>query len=162
MPHSFPPVIGPQTRILIIGSMPGEASLRAREYYAYRYNQFWRVVFDVFENGRPPNNYADKTHTLLRHGLGLWDALASCKRQGSLDGHILRPVPNDFPGLLTRYPQVHTLLFNGTAAFKFYKQAFGVPDRTHAVLPSTSPAHAARSYAQKLALWRHALTQRPG
>ena len=64
MLKSFPPVAGPQTRLLIIGSMPGEASLRAGEYYAYKYNQFWRIIFDVFENGRTPENYQDKRQVI--------------------------------------------------------------------------------------------------
>lgn len=157
MLQSFPPIAGPKTRILIIGSMPGEASLRAGQYYAYKHNQFWRIIFDVFEAGRAPLDYADKKAVILKHGLGLWDSLASCERKGSLDGSITRHAPNDFPSLLRARPKINTLLFNGAAAFKFYKQAFGAPERAWRVLPSTSPAHAARSYAQKLALWRDAL-----
>ncbi|HJD19101.1 MAG TPA: DNA-deoxyinosine glycosylase [Candidatus Avelusimicrobium excrementipullorum] len=157
MLKSFPPVAGPQTRLLIIGSMPGEASLRAGEYYAYKYNQFWRIIFDVFENGRTPENYQDKRQVILKHGLGLWDTLAACRREGSLDSRITQQIPNDFPALFARYPAIHTLLFNGTAAFAFYKRAFGTPDKKFYRLPSTSPAHASRSYAEKLALWRAAL-----
>ena len=144
MLKSFPPVADPQTRLLIIGSMPGEASLRAGEYYAYKYNQFWRIIFDVFENGRTPENYQDKRQVILKHGLGLWDTLAACRREGSLDSRITQQIPNDFPALFARYPAIHTLLF-GTPDKKFYR------------LPSTSPAHASRSYAEKLALWRAAL-----
>ena len=68
---SFSPVVGPDTRLLIIGSMPGEASLRAQEYYAYKYNQFWRIIFDLFENGREPKNYQDKLSVILKRRLGL-------------------------------------------------------------------------------------------
>lgn len=161
MLKSFPPVVGPRTRILILGSMPGEASLRAQQYYAYPHNQFWRIIFDVFEDGRTPANYQDKKAVILRRGLGLWDALASCERTGSLDGAITRPVPNDLPALFIRYPAINRLIFNGTAAFKFYKKAFGRPDKHYFLLPSTSPAHASRGYAQKLALWKEALTERP-
>lgn len=157
MINSFPPVIGPRTRILILGSMPGQASLRAQQYYAYKYNQFWRIIFDVFENGRTPRDYADKKAVILNHGLGLWDSLARCERTGSLDSTITRQIPNDFPALFKKYPHVQTLLFNGQAAFAFYKKAFGLPAQNFRVMPSTSPAHASRSYEEKKALWRAAL-----
>lgn len=157
MPQSFPPVAGPKTCILIVGSMPGEASLRAGQYYAYRQNQFWRIIFDVFEHGREPLDYEDKKAVILKHGLGLWDSLARCERKGSLDGGITRPEPNDFPALFCKYPQIRALIFNGAAAFKFYKQAFKEPQTPYRVMPSTSPAHASRTYAEKLALWRNAL-----
>ena len=157
--HSFPPVINTHTRVLIIGSMPGTASLQAQQYYAYPHNQFWKIIFDVFENGRPPQNYEDKLHTLLKHRLGLWDALAACTRPGSLDSHIKTPTPNDFPALFTQYPAVHTLLFNGQAAARYFKRFYGweLPCKTLLILPSTSPAHASLSYTQKLALWKKGL-----
>lgn len=159
MLKSFPPLIGPQTRILIIGSMPGQASLRAQEYYAYKHNQFWRIIFDIFEQGRRPQNYEDKKNVILAHGLGLWDSLARCKRTGSLDSHITEHTPNDFPSLFKQYPLIGTLLFNGQASFGFYKKAFGLPRCRFEVLPSTSPAHATRTYQDKLLCWRHALIQ---
>lgn len=160
MIHSFSPAVNDQTRILIVGSMPGRASLAAQEYYAYPRNQFWRIMFDLLENGRAPKDYQDKINSLLRHQIGLWDALARCERQGSLDGNIERPVPNDFPTLFQRYPHIHTLLFNGQAAARHFKQAFGkTVTQTLCVLPSTSPAHAALSYSEKLHQWETALTQ---
>ena len=158
MLESFAPVVNTHTRILIIGSMPGAASLQAQEYYAYRYNQFWRLMFDVLAGGRPPRNYADKLQTLLRHGIGLWDTLASCERTGSLDGRITHPVPNDFPALFAQFPTVQTLLFNGQAAARHFKRAFGFPaDKTCQILPSTSPALAALSYDDKKTRWQAAL-----
>lgn len=160
MLKSFAPVVNTRTRILVIGSMPGEASLRARQYYAYAHNQFWRLMFDLLEHGRTPRDYEDKLHTLLAHGIGLWDALARCERTGSLDAHITRPVPNDFPALFAQFPQVHALLFNGQAAAQHFKRAFGFPpDKICLVLPSTSPAHAALSYAQKKDRWQAALAR---
>lgn len=142
---------------MIIGSMPGVASLQAQQYYAFAHNQFWRIIFEVFEQGRQPQNYTDKTRTILCHHLGLWDSLAACERVGSLDGNITHPQANNFPFLFTRYPAIHTLLFNGQAAYKLYKQAWGIPSLYYQVLPSTSPAHAALHYEEKLALWRPAL-----
>ena len=159
--YSFPPVLNTRTRVLIIGSMPGVASLQAQEYYAYKYNQFWPIIFDVFEAGRTPKNYADKRQTLLKYHLGLWDALAACTRPGSLDSRIKTPVANDFPTLFKRYPAVHTLLFNGQAAATYFKRFYGWnwPGKTLLILPSTSPANAALSYAQKLAGWKDAFNQ---
>lgn len=156
MIHSFPPAVNRNTRVLVIGSMPGEASLKAQEYYAYKYNQFWQIAFDVFAAGRAPKNYEDKIHTLLSNRVGLWDALAACERTGSLDGNILHPVPNDFPALFTKFPHIRTLLFNGQAARNHFKRAFGDMGKTCLTLPSTSPAHASRSYTDKREAWSRA------
>ncbi len=158
MLKSFAPVVNKDTCILVIGSMPGAASLRARQYYAHPRNQFWRLMFDLLEQNCPPASYTDKLHTLLLHRIGLWDALAYCERTGSLDGNITRPVPNDFPALFARFPAIRALLFNGQAAAAHFKRAFGFPaDKRCMLLPSTSPAHAARSYEQKKQYWQAAL-----
>lgn len=156
MIYSFPPAVNTLSRILVIGSMPGEASLKAQEYYAYKYNQFWRIIFDIFTGGRQPENYADKINTLLKRGIGLWDALATCERAGSLDGNISLPRPNDFPALFKKFPHIHTLLFNGQAARAHFKRAFGNAGKTCITLPSTSPAHASKSYQEKRMLWQNA------
>lgn len=156
MIYSFPPAVRKDTRVLVIGSMPGEASLKAQEYYAYKHNQFWRIAFDVFAAGRAPRDYADKINTLLENHIGLWDALAACERTGSLDGNITSPSPNDFPSLLVAFPTIHTLLFNGQAARTHFKRAFGDLEKTCLTLPSTSPAHASKSYEEKLAQWKEA------
>ncbi len=158
MPKSFPPLVAPHTRILIIGSMPGRVSLAAGQYYAHPRNQFWRIIFDVFEAGRPPKDYTDKQAVILSHGLGLWDTLSSCRRTGSADSQITRPTANCFPALFQQFPHIHTLLFNGAAAFAYYKRAFGVPSCRFFRLPSTSPAYASLSYEEKKACWQIALT----
>ena len=116
MIHSFPPCADEHTRILIVGSMPGGASLKAGEYYAYKHNQFWRLMFDLLAGGRTPESYRDKLNTLLIHHIGLWDALESCERKGSLDGSITRPHPNDFPSLFKRFTALRTHLLKGHAA----------------------------------------------
>lgn len=139
--------------------MPGEASLQAEQYYAYKHNQFWTLMFDLFENGRIPHDYPDKLHTLLKHRIGLWDALSSCYRPGSLDSRITKPLPNDFPALFKKYPQVRTLLFNGQTAAKYFLRFYKkeLTGKNYYVLPSTSPAHASLSYAQKREQWQQAL-----
>lgn len=156
MIYSFSPAVNTQTRVLVIGSMPGEASLKAQEYYAYKYNQFWKIAFEIFAHGRTPANYEDKINILLSNGVGLWDALAACERPGSLDGNISKPTPNNFPELFAQYPKIHTLLFNGQAARLHFKRAFGDAGKHCLTLPSTSPAHAALSYNEKLRQWRQA------
>lgn len=158
MIHSFPPAVNSQTRILVVGSMPGEASLKAQEYYAYKHNQFWKIAFEIFADGRTPLDYADKIKTLLSNTIGLWDALKACERTGSLDGNISEPTPNDFPALFAQFPRIHTLLFNGQAARAHFKRAFGSAGKTCITLPSTSPAHASRSYAEKLHIWKEAFS----
>lgn len=163
MIESFAPVVRKNTRLLIIGSMPGAASLKAGQYYAHPRNQFWRLMFDICQPGRAPRDYADKLNTLLSHGIGLWDALARCERPGSLDTAISSPIPNDFPSLFAQYPAIHTLLFNGQAASAHFKRAFnGFLGKKALLLPSTSPAHAALSYEQKAARWRKALADSLG
>lgn len=158
MPICFPPVVDERTVFMVIGSMPGAASLAAQAYYAHPRNLFWPCVFAAFSNGRTPKNYADKLSVLLANGGGLWDALSSCERAGSLDAHIRQAVPNDFLSLFARYPAIKTLLFNGTAAHQYFVRAFGqLPGKTYLLLPSTSPANAALSPQQKSALWVSAL-----
>ncbi len=157
MLSGFLPIISPRTQLLILGSMPSAASLQAQQYYAHPYNQFWKIIFDIFESGRTPLNYQDKKQVLLQHRLGLWDSLSGCERQGSLDSQIRFPQANDFPALFANYPHINKLLFNGQAAFKFYRQAFGIPAIKYQIMPSTSPAHATRTYAQKKYVWQQAL-----
>lgn len=160
MLKSFAPVINFRTQLLVIGSMPGEASLRAGEYYAYKHNQFWKIMFDVFANGRAPQDYADKLKTLLDNRVGLWDTLAACERPGSLDSDIRLAKPNDFPALFNQYPAVKTLLFNGQTSYKYFLKFFGQPpDITCRRMPSTSPANAGTPYGQKLETWRTALQE---
>lgn len=123
MPHSFSYIADERTRALVIGSMPGEASLAAGEYYAHRHNLFWRFVFEAY--GEPfdpkaPPAYGIKTGLLLAHGVGLWDAAESCAREGSLDSDIRNAMPNDFAALFALYPEIERLLFNGQAAFKLF------------------------------------------
>lgn len=157
MLQSFPYQADENTMFLVIGTMPSEASLAAGQYYAYKHNAFWKIVFDVFENSRAPRDYQDKISTLLRHGGGLWDSLAACERDGSLDSAIRRPSPNDFPSLFARFPRIQTLLFNGRAPHAYFVRAFGaLPDKTYILLPSTSPAYAALPYEEKRARWREA------
>ncbi|MFA7073898.1 MAG: DNA-deoxyinosine glycosylase [Endomicrobiaceae bacterium] len=158
MLKSFKPVVNENTVQIIVGTMPGEASLKAGQYYAYKHNNLWRIVFDVFDGVGISCDYSCKLNVLLKNRTGLWDALAYCKRKGSLDKNIMQEKPNDFKSLLKKYPKIKKLLFNGQKANKYFVKYFGYLEGIeYIVLPSTSPANASKKYKDKLALWSKAL-----
>ncbi|MCG2575482.1 DNA-deoxyinosine glycosylase [Dechloromonas sp. XY25] len=155
---SFPPVAAPDARVLILGSMPGEASLRAGQYYAHQRNAFWRIMGDLLGAG-PALPYADRLARLQAAGIALWDVIADCRRSGSLDAAIVKDSvrANDFGGFFAAHPGVERVYFNGGVAEANFRRHVlpGLPGTTLHMqrLPSTSPAHAARPYAEKLAAW---------
>ena len=160
--QGLPPQVDAHTRVLVLGSMPGGESLRRGEYYAHPRNHFWPVIEDVFGvDRRWP--YAQRLAGLAAAGVGLWDVLGECTRHGSLDTGIERDSMrvNDIPGLLAAHPGIHTVLFNGLFAETVFRSRIGAAGHRAVTLrrmPSTSPANAARPYAEKLAAWREALT----
>lgn len=168
--RSFAPVGSPQARVLILGSMPGVASLSAGEYYAHPRNAFWRILGDL-AGAAPDLPYQTRLQILRAHDLALWDVLQSCERPGSLDADIVPDSiqPNDFAGFLAGHQQIRRIVFNGATAEQCFRRhvlpgltASGVINAPHAPLtllrlPSTSPAHAGMPYERKLALWREAL-----
>lgn len=159
MKCSFPPVIAQSSRVLILGSLPGEESLRRQQYYAHPRNGFWRVLGAVFEE--PVGEaYEARLAFVLRHNLALWDTVQCAERQGSLDQHIQNPQANDFPHLFAEYPGLHTVAFNGGKSAELFRrlaQPHLAPDmlaRLHLLpLPSTSPANA-HPLAEKTARWQ--------
>lgn len=157
--RSFPPVTDVSARTLILGSMPGEESLRASQYYAHPRNVFWKLMGDLFDAGAELP-YARRTQQLKKSGIALWDVLASCVRKGSLDSAIAADsmTPNDFQTFFADHKKITRVFFNGAKAeHSFRKHVLpGLNTRPLQLtgLPSTSPAHAARSYAQKLTAWR--------
>jgi hypoxanthine-DNA glycosylase len=165
--RSFAAVAGAQARVLILGSMPGAASLAARQYYAHPYNQFWSILGEICGAARELP-YPERLQQLQAHGLALWDVLHSCVRSGSLDSAIEHRTaqPNDILGLLQRHPGITRICCNGGTAHAALLRYFGaeLTARRIAVcrLPSTSPANAACSRASKLAAWREALGDAPG
>jgi TDG/mug DNA glycosylase family protein len=157
--QSFEPIAAPDARILILGSMPGVASLEANEYYAHPQNAFWRIMGELTGAG-PHMTYAERTRILKSQGIAVWDVLRSCIRPGSLDSDIRDEVPNDFAAFFAACPRITHIGLNGgkaAATFRKYAANHCPPDVHVVVLPSTSPAHAARSFAEKCALWRDAL-----
>ncbi len=162
--HSFPPVIDERARTLILGSMPGKASLAAGQYYAHPRNAFWPILLELL--GAPPGlDYPARLALLQMHRIALWDVLKLCTRQSSLDSDIVESSiqTQDFAALFQRYPAIERVFFNGAKAQASYLKyvAPGVNDRAprliYARLPSTSPAHAGLSFERKLAAWRSIL-----
>lgn len=154
MPAGFAPVIDRHTVQLVIGSMPGEASLAAGQYYAHPRNCFWRIACDLFGHPFPVETYREKIGLLLQNRTGLWDTLEYCEREGSLDSKIRHGTPNDFNRLFREYPHVKRLLFNGQKAFRIFEKHFGQTEGiTYISLPSTSPANAGIAYQEKLKRW---------
>lgn len=149
----LPPVIQAHTRILILGSFPGQASLAARQYYGHPRNQFWPLLSAVLEEDLVRLEYAVRLRRLLAHRIGLWDVIAACQRAGSLDSAIRNPRHNDFSTLKLRYPRLARICFNGKTSGKF-EASFAQAGFQTLVLPSSSPANAQLRFAEKLAAWR--------
>ncbi len=154
MIHSFPPVIDDACRVLILGSMPSVVSLERQQYYGHKQNYFWPMMFTILEEPYS-DDFAEKKRMLLRHHIALWDVLASCEREGSLDSNITDEEPNDIRTLLQDYPSIQYLMFNGGKAFQSFKKHF--PDLLEQLawkqMPSTSPAHTMKR-EEKLRQWQ--------
>jgi TDG/mug DNA glycosylase family protein len=166
--RSFPPVSAPDATLLILGSMPGAASLQAGEYYAHPRNGFWPIMGTLCGAGRELP-YAERLPRLSAAGVALWDVLQSCVREGSLDTAIddKTSVANDFEAFFRAHPQVRRVFFNGAKAEQcFRRQVLGkqvIPaGLMFARLPSTSPAHAGMSVERKLGEWRVILEENGG
>ena len=152
----FPPVIDERVRTLILGSFPSEASLAAGQYYAHPRNQFWTILGRVLGEPLAELPYEDRLARVLAHRVGIWDVLGACERAGSADSAIRNHEPIDFARLRRLAPRLERVVFNGRTAGRFEPLLRQAGFAT-AVAPSTSPAHAGRTLAQKLALWRRAL-----
>lgn len=147
------PVVSSATRILVLGSFPGAASLAAQQYYAHPRNLLWPILSALTGEPLAALPYDERLPRLLAHGFGLWDVLGACEREGSLDSAIRSPAANDFARLRVLCPHLTTVGFNGQASGKFAPQFAAAGYRT-LVLPSTSPAHASMTLDQKTAAWR--------
>ncbi len=147
-------MVDARTRLLILGSLPGEQSLVRNEYYANRQNRFWRLMSDVIDIDLPSLDYQARLHALLANGIGLWDVVAEAARVGSLDSQIRDRCDNDLLALVAQLPHLATIGFNGgTAARLGLKVLREHSSRYHIVsLPSSSPAYTL-PYAEKLRQW---------
>jgi len=157
--QSFPPVAASSAQVLILGSMPGQASLDAQQYYAHPRNSFWPIMGALFDFDSQ-FVYQKRIESVKQAGVAIWDVLQSCYRPGSLDADIDESsiTANDFHSFLKQHSNIQAIFFNGAKAEQSFRKyvlpGLGelVPD-TLVKLPSTSPAHAAMSFEQKLAQW---------
>ncbi len=150
---SFPPVAAPDTRVLVLGSLPGEKSLAAQRYYAHPQNRFWHLIGTVIGTELGPLDYEDRLEALLAAKVGLWDTVASAHRTGSLDASIREAEHNPLSDLAASLPELRAVGFNGKTSARI-----GMPQLAHTSLalvplPSSSPAHAAMPLAEKEKLW---------
>jgi hypoxanthine-DNA glycosylase len=151
---SFPPVVAQATRVLILGSLPGEASLAAARYYAHPQNQFWRLAGEVIGLNIVSLGYEARLAALLEAGVGLWDTVASARREGSLDGALREVEGNALGDLVTSLPALRAIGFNGATAARLGRKALGQTSLALIDLPSSSPAHAAMGFAAKAERWK--------
>lgn len=162
MSRGFPPLIGADARVLVLGSLPGRASLAAQQYYAQPQNAFWMIMGALCGAG-PELGYADRLVLLTRAGVAVWDVLYEAARPGSLDSSIVASSQsvNDIAALVSNHETIRLIAFNGQKAAEIFRRRVApgltCPDLETATLPSTSPAYASLKRTEKLAHWRRAL-----
>jgi len=151
--QGLPPVIGRKTRLLVLGSFPGVASLQAQQYYGHPRNQFWTILSAIWGVDLVSMDYTRRIAEVRRRGLGIWDVYASCRREGSLDSAIEDAELNDLASLRRRAPGLMAVAHNGGESARVMRitRTLGLPVHR---LPSTSPANASWSFERKLAAWR--------
>ena len=153
MIQSFPPFINTTTEILILGTMPGIASLEKQEYYAHPRNHFWKIIYTLFNNLPVLEVFEQKIAFLQNNKIGLWDVLENCERKGSLDAHIKNHKENDFEMLFEKFSGITKIVFNGKESHKyFFFFFFQIKGITYYVMPSTSPANT-MCFEKKLKIW---------
>ena len=153
---SFVPSIDNNSKVLILGSMPGVKSLEEQQYYAHPQNRFWKVMGKIL--GEPKLHEFDydlKLKTLLKNNFALWDTIKSCRRDGSLDSDIQNETPNDIRKLLGNYPNIKTICLNGNKSYSAFKKYFPdlIEKYTCYKMPSTSPANARYSLEKLVEKW---------
>jgi len=152
--HSFAPVVDAQVRLLVLGSLPGERSLAARQYYAHPQNQFWQLISAAAGRDLTALPYEARLTALLEANIGLWDVVASAQRTGSTDAAIREPEAHDIAALAATLPHLRAIAFNGATAHRQGLRQFGPAAANYATiaLPSSSPLHTI-GLAAKLPAW---------
>jgi hypoxanthine-DNA glycosylase len=153
MPECFPPVIRPDIRLLVLGSLPGAVSLELQRYYAHPQNQFWRLIGRVIGRELAPLDYDARLDALLEAGVGLWDTVAKASREGSLDANIRLHAASDLHSLIATLPELRAIAFNGGTSARIGRKELAGSEHVALVdLPSSSPAYTL-PFADKLARW---------
>jgi TDG/mug DNA glycosylase family protein len=150
----LPPIAGADARLFVLGSLPGDASLSARQYYAHPTNQFWRLLGGAIDEPLHQMRYEQRLESLASRRIGLWDVIASAARRGSLDQAIRLAQHNQIEHLLRDFPDVRAIAFNGATAAAAGRKLIGTPPPgvTLIDLPSSSAANT-RPFAEKAAAW---------
>ena len=152
------PVVGADTRLVVLGSFPGVASLAAQQYYGHPRNHFWPILSAAWKLDLMPLPYAQRIEVMRARGVGLWDVYACCEREGSLDSAIEQARFNDLASLKERAPRLQAIAHNGGESARAIKHTQSLGVAVHR-LPSTSPANARWSFERKLAAWRAVFEQ---
>lgn len=158
------PIVGKDPHVLILGTLPGEESLKRQQYYSKSGNRFWQIIYTLFSECKVSPNYSDRVEFLKKHGIAIWDVLSGAQREGSLDANITDEQPNDLRSFLKQHPTIKTVAFNGNKAAKQFSKFF--PDLTtnHSLkllpLYSTSGANRQFSDSEMLKNWAN-ITQTP-
>mgnify|MGYP001486952823 CR=1 FL=1 len=156
--EGFPPLVDENTEVLILGTMPGDESIRTGQYYANPANQFWKIMFHVFNSGAKLIDYNDKTELLLSNGIGLWDVLSGANRVGSLDSNIHNEELNDFEQLFKDCSKIRAIIFNGQNPAEYFRGIKKISkDIELFILPSTSSANTNKTFEEKLQEWKDVL-----
>lgn len=154
---AFEPIADRHCEVLLLGTMPGDRSLSLQQYYGHSGNHFWKLIYSIF-NQPLAADYADRKAFLLQHGIALWDVLASCTCEGSLDSNIKNEVVNDFASFYARYPAIKHVFFDSKRAEEFYlRYVKKSEDKSYYLLPSPSRANASKTFEQKLEAWKELL-----
>jgi TDG/mug DNA glycosylase family protein len=153
LPCGLPPVTGPEPLLLILGSFPSVLSLERSRYYGNEKNRFWAVMEEIFAIPAALP-YPERTLRLTGQRVALWDVIRGCTREGSADSRIRHPVPNDIAGFVRAHPSVRLIALNGSTAGRLYHRFAEVPGIPSVILPSTSPANAAVTFAEKVLAWK--------
>ena len=151
--RGLPPVTGPEPLILILGSFPSVLSLERSEYYGNPKNRFWVVMEELFAIPAALP-YPERTLRITLERVALWDVVRGCTREGSADSRIRNPVPNDIAGFARAHPTLRLVALNGSTAGRLYHRFAELPGIPSVILPSTSPANAAVTFAEKVRVWR--------
>lgn len=157
MKYGLPPIVDKHCKILILGSLPGEASLKAGQYYAHPQNQFWPIMAAILQE-ELADSYTQRTAMLLKHKIALWDVIHFAEREGSLDANIQNAVPNDFINFFKKYPAINKIVLNGNEAEKHYKKHFKELSIPFTKVRSSSPVPAKNinTLAEKIENWHQA------
>ena len=151
--NSFPPIVDEHSEILILGSVPGVKSLEMQQYYAHPQNQFWKIMFHLFDE-EFSLDYQERIDLLRKNKIALWDVIESCERKGSLDTEIKNEIDNNIPQLIESHPNIKTIFCNGQKCYKNLIKILGKNFKIPIlVLPSTSPLHTVK-FEEKLENWK--------